>query len=129
MALYKVLTSYPDANGTTESVRLAVYTTVPAGNNELEVPWTTVAREYMIWRNRREGRDTTAESPVPQAVQDQLDAGTLFEWTTLVTVTITDTVQQKVVALETQLAAQEAARLAELGQRLKYWGPTGNTEN
>lgn len=126
MALYKVLTAYPNQDGT-ESVRLAVYTTVPGGNNDLGVAWTTVAREYMIWRNRREGRDTVAESPVPQAIQDQLDAGTLFEWTTLVILNPGDTNPQKVAALESQLAAQESARMTQLGALLKYWGVTGDT--
>lgn len=100
-------------------------TVTPAGNNQAGVPWATVAAEQnaLFWAQ------TAGEPPfpLPPALRAELEAGTKFIWTWSVSFPTSSNNQQAVNAIESEIVTQEAAQLARLTERLRYWGFTGTT--
>jgi len=127
MAHYKVYTTYENDDGSL-AVSGAAYTAVPGGNNTVGVPWTTAIVGFVTFKGRRfGGQALQASSPVSQAIQDELNAGTLFEWRWHVTVPAAATNPEAVALIEAEVNAQEAVMVTDLSDTLRYWGFEGDS--
>ena len=127
MAHFKVYMTSEEDDGVNRRVFGAAYSSVPAGVNDVGTPWTEVAAGLATFRNRRWGRTTEASVPVDQALQDELDAGTMFEWRWQAVIPVAATGPQAAAALRSAVAAQEAAMMARLANDTRYWGFEGDT--
>ncbi len=94
---------------------------VPNGKNEANTFWTQALIEYL--------ESTVSQVPssvLPAGRQTELDSGTKYEWLFTVGVNANDTPADKEATVQAFLVAEEADILAELQNRLDFWGKTGS---
>ena len=97
------------------------HSVVPSGDNAAGPPWSQALIEYL--------ESTVSQVPssvLPAGRQTELDSGSKYEWSFTVGVNANDTPAVKEATVQAFLVAEELEILAELQNRLDFWGKTGS---
>ncbi len=101
-------------------IRVIVHSDVPAGNNAVGVAWSDALVGFLS--------DTVSVVPVsllPPGRQAELDAGTKYEWSLSFEDDANESPVTRLANIEAAVAVGEADQIAELSNRLRYWGKVG----
>lgn len=101
-------------------VRVVVHSTTPAGNNAVNVAWSTALVGHL-----ESTVSVVPASLLPPGRQADLDAGTVYEWEFTHEDDAGKTPAERLASVEAAVLAREANEQTRLANLLRYWGFTG----